>query len=311
MLHGPSYSRTPQPCALVSRTDVSRHNPGASEAAEEMVGKYTQVSWTDVRPPSFGVGARRCSRLSREIAIGTRRVVRKWSNAQPSSLDPSIQRSALENIPSRKLSAILRRTASTSQVAGVSLIRHFSSSRRLKLQPRPSAERLQKLQRVTGTPGASGARPVADRAPSASHFLLYLNRQTHAGSDGAALAREIRHAWDANMKIVIIHERDPARGGCEFRDVFLTTPQDLIDDGLYRQLAVPFEGGAAHREVSRALLAEALDAEVSKGLAALPMVDPMVAPAVSKRLSKVRLRLPEVRLSKVRLRLSEVRLSKA
>ena len=271
MLHGPKYSRKPQPCALVSCTDVSRHNLGASEAADEMVGNYTQVSWTDARPPSFGVGSRRRTHLLREFAIGTRRVVERWSDAQPSSLDRSIQCSASVKIPSRKLSAILRRTASTSQVVDMSAVRHFSSSRQLKLQPRPPVDSLPKGQPATYTPGASGASPAADPAPSASHFLLYLNRQTYGGSEGAALAREIRHAWDANLKIVMIHERDPARGGCEFRDFFLTTPQNLIDHGLYRQLAVPFEGSTAHREVSRALLAEALGAKVHKGLPGLPM----------------------------------------
>eukprot|EP00966_Prymnesium_polylepis_P191964 4448524-Prymnesium_polylepis.2 len=101
-------------------------------------------------------------------------------------------------------------------------------------------------------------------APLVSHFLLYLNRHTFGESEGELLAREIRSAWDAKLNIVLLHEKDPARGGCEFNTFFLTTPHNLIEEGLYRQqLATPFEADEAHRKVSRSLLAKALGAKVS------------------------------------------------
>ena len=109
------------------------------------------------------------------------------------------------------------------------------------------------------------------RAPSVSHFMLYLNRHTY-GASAKALAEEICKAWSAKLQIVMIHEKDPARGGCEFSNFFLTTPAHLIEDGLYRQLAIPFEGGEAHRDVSRVMLAKALGAKVSSSMATLPRV---------------------------------------
>lgn len=53
---------------------------------------------------------------------------------------------------------------------------------------------------------------------------------------------------------------DPARGGCEFSRFFLTTPSDLIEDGLYKVLAFAAYPAAKHRKVSLMLLAMSLGA---------------------------------------------------
>ena len=107
--------------------------------------------------------------------------------------------------------------------------------------------------------GGSTSEPVA--APT--HFLLYLNELTYAGEIGEALAQEVRDAQAAGLPIAMIHENDEARGGCEFGTFFQTTPQDLIESGLYRALALAFVSGDAHRRVSRALLAKAVGAEAA------------------------------------------------
>ena len=44
------------------------------------------------------------------------------------------------------------------------------------------------------------------------------------------------------------HENDPDLGGCVFDRMFEVTPQELIKDGLYRDLARSFFPGA-YREV--------------------------------------------------------------
>jgi len=60
------------------------------------------------------------------------------------------------------------------------------------------------------------------------------------------------------MPFVLVHENDVARGGCDFVWVLDSTPQDLVQDGLFReQLAVPLMRGD-HREVSFALTARKL-----------------------------------------------------
>ena len=96
------------------------------------------------------------------------------------------------------------------------------------------------------------------------HFLLYLNANTFLDAAGVQLAEELRNARAAKMPIVMCHENDLERDGCEFRRFFETTPQDLIDDGLYKALAFAAYPGMEHRAASLALLAKALGAKSQK-----------------------------------------------
>ena len=99
-----------------------------------------------------------------------------------------------------------------------------------------------------------------------THFLLYLNQQTYLGRMGNALVDEIRTARRARLPIVLVHENDAEKHGCEFGTFFRTTPQDLIDGGLYKAIAIAFMSGEAHRKVSRALLAKDLGARARSAL---------------------------------------------
>ena len=69
----------------------------------------------------------------------------------------------------------------------------------------------------------------------------------------------MRAAREAKLPIVMAHENDAVRGGCIFGHCFEVTPRDLINDGLYNDLAVGCHSGP-HRKVSIALLANALGA---------------------------------------------------
>ena len=71
--------------------------------------------------------------------------------------------------------------------------------------------------------------------------------------------RLLRAARGVGLSVVLVHECDPARGGCEFGHFFQTTPQDLISDGLYARVAVAFQVGQ-HRTVSLCLLAREVGA---------------------------------------------------
>ena len=93
-----------------------------------------------------------------------------------------------------------------------------------------------------------------------THFLLYLNFNTYLNDMGQRLAEELRKARTAGLPIVMAHENDMALGGCEFSRFFTTTPQDLINDGLYNALAFAAYPGATHRAASVALLAKAFGA---------------------------------------------------
>ena len=52
------------------------------------------------------------------------------------------------------------------------------------------------------------------------------------------LADVVREARKVDLEIIMVHEVDEARGGCEFARFFQSTPQDLIEDGLYRNIAI-------------------------------------------------------------------------
>ena len=66
-------------------------------------------------------------------------------------------------------------------------------------------------------------------------MLLYLNKDTWI-QQGEVLERDVRAARkvQAGLNVVLVHENDKEKGGCEFGDFFGTTPQELIDDGIYR-----------------------------------------------------------------------------
>lgn len=70
---------------------------------------------------------------------------------------------------------------------------------------------------------------------SAFYMLLYLNKDTWV-EQGEVLERDVRAArmLQPGLKIVMVHENDKDKGGCEFADLFGPTPQELLDDGIYR-----------------------------------------------------------------------------
>ena len=77
---------------------------------------------------------------------------------------------------------------------------------------------------------------------------------------GEKFADEVRVAHANGFPIVMMHENDPEKGGCEFAHFFETTPQDLISDGLYKALACAWYP-EPFRQVSVAQVAIALGAE--------------------------------------------------
>ena len=86
-----------------------------------------------------------------------------------------------------------------------------------------------------------------------THMLLYLNQNTWLAEDGERLAEQVKQAREDKLKIVMAHENDPALGGCAFDRMFEVTPQELINDGLYRNLARSFFPGA-YREAPLAII---------------------------------------------------------
>ena len=65
-----------------------------------------------------------------------------------------------------------------------------------------------------------------------THFLLYLNDKTYKYAAGESLAEELHRARAAGIEVVMVHENDQERGGCDFAIFFDgRTPQFL--NGIY------------------------------------------------------------------------------
>ena len=67
---------------------------------------------------------------------------------------------------------------------------------------------------------------VPEKAPSSpterlgsdapARFLLYLNVETFSGETSGRLVEEVKAARAANIPILLVHEHDTQKGGCEF-----------------------------------------------------------------------------------------------
>jgi hypothetical protein len=95
----------------------------------------------------------------------------------------------------------------------------------------------------------------ANTSTKPTFFLLYLNRYTFEGDDQdkKELTSIIQSCIDdPNITIVLIHEKDVFRGGCEFADFFVKTPEELIKppNYLFRDIAIPLYASRAYRLVS-------------------------------------------------------------
>lgn len=125
---------------------------------------------------------------------------------------------------------------------------------------------------VKAWPHAPSASPPAAAASPASttpatpveakmtHFLLYLCDQTWKGEAGRELAAEVRALLRMQVQIVLLHENREEGGGCTFAQVAAQTPDDLMQAGIYSQIATPLHSGL-HRAVSLVLCAKAMGAQ--------------------------------------------------
>ena len=73
------------------------------------------------------------------------------------------------------------------------------------------------------------------------------------------LAQEVRLARESGVPLLMLHEMDEAKAACDFDRFFAVTPEDIVKDGVYRSLAIPWFADS-HRPVSCALAAQALGA---------------------------------------------------
>ena len=55
-----------------------------------------------------------------------------------------------------------------------------------------------------------------------------------------------------DIHIILVHEQDSLKGGCEFAEFFKVTPKRLIEEpySLYKDIAIPLYSMEAYRDVS-------------------------------------------------------------
>jgi len=258
---------------------VSPHNPGAAAAAAEFRKTFPGVAVTTSLPAAnisrvarrqtlinaFRVATSRTDRESSVSGRGTELVV-SADLAPPSAEPPYCLKQAVG-------SGEPNLTSPQPAFQRESFRRNTSRARSSRTTGTSDQQAWAPAQAAGGAPigetsGAAPAErpdnpiPARDNGPPPTHFFLYLNQQTYLEAAGESLVRELKAARAAGLRIAMMHENDDARQGCEFGTFFGTTPQELIDDGLYRALAIAFVSGEAHRQVSHALFAKELGGEV-------------------------------------------------
>ena len=101
---------------------------------------------------------------------------------------------------------------------------------------------------------------------SCEHMLLYLTELTWTrGAESAQLAADVQRAMDMGVHVLLAHEMlgigQEARNPCEFGNFFVcergTTPQELLQQDVYGEVAVALRGGK-WRHASMVMLAEAI-----------------------------------------------------
>lgn len=65
-------------------------------------------------------------------------------------------------------------------------------------------------------------------------------------------ANVVKHAMDTKAQLVLVHEQDPAMGGCPFQEFFGRTPDVLqrLPYKIFDLVAVPLYPALEHRKIS-------------------------------------------------------------
>lgn len=87
--------------------------------------------------------------------------------------------------------------------------------------------------------------------------LISGSRLMELGASMTVLEKHKEPDKNRLVKIILIHENDAKKGACDFGNFFGTTPQELINNGIYSDIAIALHL-PPHRDVSFTLVAQAL-----------------------------------------------------
>ena len=117
---------------------------------------------------------------------------------------------------------------------------------------------------VSSSEGSSSTTNITVKTPWAppdaepTLLLLYLNSDTFAGEAGLQLEAALSSSWACCTPVLLVHERRPDHGACDFSRFFAACSSSILSRELFQlYMAIPYHGGA-QRSVSLAVIAEAI-----------------------------------------------------
>uniref|UniRef100_A0A7S4BYU2 Uncharacterized protein n=1 Tax=Chrysotila carterae TaxID=13221 RepID=A0A7S4BYU2_CHRCT len=134
------------------------------------------------------------------------------------------------------------------------------------------ANKLKSMRSATSPFDASG--PIA---PTTYVMLLFLREDTFSGVAGDELASQVRAARSAGVQLVLVHDLT----SCAFDTVIENTPRDLLESGLYSDVAIDFVLGR-HEVVSTAYFAKKLGAQPKARPVGMSMDRPLSSLAAAR-----------------------------
>jgi len=94
-------------------------------------------------------------------------------------------------------------------------------------------------------------------------LLLYLNEDVFRDDDGQ-VSELVEKAFYLGVRVLNVHELDYEMGACSFSTFFDQAPEDLINKGLFKEIAVPLYSLKEYRRVSFFMLLQQMGAKGSK-----------------------------------------------
>ena len=143
----------------------------------------------------------------------------------------------------------------------------FASSSKISLRRSRSSQRMRQHSNRNEHSTILHVTRDVEKIGECDFMLVYLTSQTWTrGNESSMFGDEVGWAMDADVSLLLAHEMigvggQDARFGCEFANFFRcddgATPTELLDRGIYSQIAVALKGGE-WRKTSMVMLAKKL-----------------------------------------------------
>jgi len=95
-------------------------------------------------------------------------------------------------------------------------------------------------------------------------LLLYLNKKTF-GDGNDSVAKVVKSVSEKKIDIILVHEKDVNKDGCQFNDIYDHTPFELKDHyKIYKKIAIPLYTQEEYRKISLQKILHKIEGEKKK-----------------------------------------------